>query len=291
VSSLPPDIGPLPPRPTDTHKGRQGHLLIVGGSRGLSGAVILCARAALRAGAGLVTAALPRTQALPFDVACPEAMSIPLPEGAEGGATAEGVAHLATAIERADALVIGPGLGRGEGADALFRSLLSRYNGPHLIDADGLWHLARADALLRAGAADRVLTPHDGEFGRLRETLGQPADTRERECALFARTVPGVLVRKGAGTRIVEGERCVVNETGNPGLASGGTGDVLAGVIGALLARGEAPFAAARRGAWLHGRAGDLARDRLGEESMIATDVVEALPRAFGAPGESSPDG
>ena len=280
------DLPPLPPRPTEANKSTMGRVLIIGGSPGLSGAVILAARAALRSGAGLVTAAVPHSIALPFDVACLEGMSLSLPEDQNGAATAAGFALLEPLLDRADAVVLGPGLGRFPATEPLFAQVLDRYTGPLVIDADGLWHLARDRARLEEPKGPRVLTPHDGEFSTLRDAAGVDAAgveaaERDRESLAFARVIPGVLVRKGPQSRIVEGNRIATNPTGNPGLATGGSGDVLAGVIGALLGRGDSGFVAARRGTWLHGRAGDRVRDRLGVESMIASDVIDELPGAF----------
>jgi NAD(P)H-hydrate epimerase len=267
-----------------------GRVVILGGSVGLGGAVILAARAALRAGAGLVTAALPRSIHTAFAAACPESMTLPLPDDDDGALTAEGLPKLLPLLERAQALVLGPGLGRAPATGALVAAALARFTGPHVIDADGLWHLAEDRARLAAGAAGRVLTPHAGEFARLRAALGQPDGEPEAEVRAFARAVPGVLVRKGPGSWIAEGERVARNSTGNPGMAKGGSGDVLSGVIGALLGRGDPPLVAARRGVWLHGRAGDRARDRLGAESMIATDIIDELPAAF-LESAGAPDG
>jgi len=271
----------------DAHKGAMGRVLLVGGSTGLSGAVILAARAALRSGAGLVVAAVPRSIEPVFATACLEATSVPLPDDAEGSLIAAGISRLEAELGRADALVLGPGLGRAAGTGALVALILDRFTGPHLIDADGLWHLARDPARLAAGSPTRILTPHDGEFERLRDALGHPPADPGIEVRTFARAVPGVLLRKGPGSRIAEGERLARNLTGNPGMATGGTGDVLSGIIGALLGRGDPPFVAARRGAWLHGRAGDLARDRIGEESLIASDLIDELPVAFREMGKA----
>ncbi len=277
----PADLPPLPPRGEDAHKGTMGRVLIVGGSLGLSGAVILAARATLRSGAGLVTAAIPTQIHSAFESACVEGMSLPLPDDADGTLTAEGLARLELYLGRADALVLGPGLGRSPGTGPLFAGILDVYKGPHLIDADGLWHLARDPRRLADGAAGRVLTPHACEFALLRSALGAAEDDPEFEVDAFARAVPGVILRKGPRTQIAEGVHSVRNSTGNAGMATAGSGDVLSGVIGALLARGDPPFVAARRGAWLHGRAGDRARDRIGEESLIASDLIDELPAAF----------
>lgn len=286
---FPPDLPPLPPRGADAHKGTMGRVLVVGGSPGMSGAVVLACRAALRSGAGLVTAALPASIRIPFEASCLEGMCVALPDGPDGAPSGEGIDILLPHLERADAVVLGPGIGRSAATEPLFSAILDRYKGPHVVDADGLWHLAQDAARLAAGSSARVLTPHEGEFARLADALGlsrvpvdEPLDDgRDAECRAFAARVPGVLLRKGPGTRIASGESLDRNPTGNPGLAAGGSGDVLSGILGALLARGDSPHVAARRGAWLHGLAGDIARDERGEESMIASDVIEALPGAF----------
>lgn len=282
-AAFPSDLPPLPFRPSDAHKGSVGRVLVIGGSAGLGGAVTLAVRAALRSGAGLVTAAIPRSLCPSFDAACVEGMSLPLPEDDHGAMTLDALPILQPFLENADTVIFGPGWGRAPATEALFPELLSRYTGPHVIDADGLWYLARDARLLQTGDAQRVLTPHDGEFARLSQNSSLKLDPQRSLSHQFAAAVPGILVRKGPGTRIFEGSRMATNPTGNSGLATAGSGDVLSGIIGSLLARGETPWVAARRGVWLHGLAGDIARDRLGEESMIASDVIEELPRAFQA--------
>jgi len=282
-TEFPSDLPPLPLRPSDSHKGSVGRVVVVGGSPGLGGAVILAVRAALRSGAGLVTAAIPTSLSTSFDTACVEGMSLPLQEDRHGAMTLDALPALQSVLEKADAVVFGPGWGRTTATEALFPELLTLYTGPHVIDADGLWFLARDANLLQNGNAQRVLTPHDGEFTRLSQNSALNFDPQESLSRQFAAKVSGVLVRKGPGTRIFEGTRMATNPTGNPGLATAGSGDVLSGIIGALLALGETPWVAARRGVWLHGLAGDFARERLGEESMIASDIIEELPRAFQA--------
>jgi len=278
---FPEDLPALPPRGEDAHKGAMGRVIILGGSTGLSGAVVLAARAALRSGAGLVVAAVPRSIQAVVAAGCIEATSITLPDDAEGTLVPAALPRLAPELERATALVLGPGLGRAAATGELVALVLERFAGPHVVDADGLWHLARDGKGLAAGSPARVLTPHEGEFARLREALALPAADPGSEVRAFAHAVPGVLLRKGPQSRIAEGERIARNPTGGPALATAGTGDVLSGIIGALLGRGDPPFVAARRGAWLHGRAGDLARDRLGAESVIASDLIDELPVAF----------
>lgn len=271
-------VPPLRPRPRDAHKGTMGHLLIVGGSPGLTGAVVLCARAALRCGVGCVTCAVPASLNSIIEVLCLEPMSLPLPEDGSGTLGPESMSVLATRLDRYDAIVVGPGLGRAARTGHFQRELLAALERPHVIDADALWHLAADPASAVIPRAPRVLTPHAGELARLQGTAEAPAAGAAHRVLAHPRVV---LVRKGPNTEVEwEGQR-YRNDTGNPGLAKGGTGDVLAGMVGAFLARGDTPWDAAVRGVWLHGRAGDHAAARLGQESVIASDVIAALPEAL----------
>lgn len=249
-----------------------GRVVIVGGSPGLTGAVALAAQAALRAGAGLVTCAVPRTVHDIIEVKCTEAMSVPLPDDAQGQLTAAAHSALQETLANATAIVIGVGIGRSEQTTKFLAQLLENVVVPHAIDADALWHLARLPELRDRGHDLRVLTPHDGEWQRLGAC----------DSARFVAETPGVLVRKGPQSRVLQGTLRYTNGTGNPGLASGGTGDVLAGVLGAFLARaGATPWDATVRAVWVHGRAGDLAAAALGEESLLASDVIDHLPQAI----------
>jgi NAD(P)H-hydrate epimerase len=271
----------LPPRAPDSHKGTFGRVLVVAGSRGMSGAAILCATGALRGGAGLVHVALP-ADILPIVAAGnPCYMTAPLPYGDEGrlaGGTEEEVLRLA---EANDVVAVGPGLGNTPAVAAVVTALLERTRKPLVIDADGLNVLhGRTDRL--RGRPATVLTPHPGEFGRLTDTPIAAVQVRRQELAArFAGEHGVVLVLKGHGTVVTDGGRVFVNPTGNPGMATGGSGDVLGGLIAALLGQGLEPFAAAQLGVYLHGLAGDLARDDLGAPSLIATDLLAYLPRAF----------
>ena len=279
---LPADLPPLPRRPQDGNKHSMGRLLVIGGSPGLLGAPLLSARAALRSGTGLVTVAVP--ESLHGEASLEktdEAMSAPFADGGAGILVAEAIGDLLTAGRNADAWVIGPGLGRQQQTTGALGELFAAIDAPILVDADGLWHLAADRAMLRALDEKTVLTPHAGEMARLREALGQPEDTDEEMCRRFLEEVPAVVALKGPLTLIASSEGNWRNPTGNAGMATAGSGDVLAGVIGALLARGDSPTVATRRGCWLHGRAGDIAAERLGEESLIAGDIIEALPEAF----------
>ena len=278
------DIEPhFPPRPRDAHKGSYGHLLVVAGSLGKTGAAALAATAALRAGVGLVTVATPASQQPVVAGLVMEAMTEPLPEtGARTLAlkAREVVTELAAVR---DAVALGPGIGLDEETGAATRALTAEVTKPMAIDADGLSALAGHLDALRSAPAPRCLTPHPGEMARL--LGGSVADVqrdRLETVRQFATRHRVHVVLKGAWSAIGDPEgRVFVNPTGNPGMASGGTGDVLTGILGAFLARGMAPGAALQSAVYLHGLAGDIAAERVGEEALIAGDVIAALPEAF----------
>lgn len=287
----PNEVPRLRPRPRDAHKGQMGRLLIVGGSTGLTGAVALASEAALRSGVGLVTAAVPASLNAILEVKLTEAMTLAVPDRERAGcfdALGAGVLH--TALERADALVLGPGLGRAAETTRFVTDLLARLTKPFVIDADALWHLGvilGEGPIQEGGAArspsltDAVATPHAGEARLLFEAAGLPAEPAIAGARAFLRRFGGTWILKGAPTEVLDANRQFQNPSGNPGMATGGSGDVLAGMVGAFLARGDSPWDAAVRAVWLHGRAGDLAASELGEESLIASDLVRFLPRAL----------
>jgi hydroxyethylthiazole kinase-like uncharacterized protein yjeF len=267
----------VPPRRPDAHKGDAGRLLVVAGSPGKTGAAHLALMGALRGGAGLVTLAA-RPEALPLALpGRPEAMSLPLP-----GAGPLGLADLEALLAAArsvDALAIGPGIPRGVETGALLRALLERARLPAVLDADALNALAEAPARLAALGVPLVLTPHPGEMARLCDTTIEAIQSdRIGVATAKAREWRATLVLKGARTVVADPDGpAAVIPTGNPGMATGGTGDVLAGLVGALLAGGLSPGAAARVGAWVHGRAGDRVAARLGERGLLAGDLGEAI--------------
>jgi NAD(P)H-hydrate epimerase len=273
----------LPPRPADAHKGTFGKVLVVAGSTGMSGAAVLAGTAALRGGAGLVQVAVPEPVAAVVAASQPCYLTAPLPADIEGRLALPGLGVLTQLTLSASAVVAGPGLGRSDDITTLVGDLVAATEAPLVLDADALNSLAgRLDGLSRR-TAPAVLTPHPGEFARLvgGDTAAVQADRQERAVA-FARAHGVIVVLKGAGTVVTDGRRVYINTTGNPGMATGGTGDVLSGLLGALLAgRALEPFDAAVLAVYLHGLAGDLARDDLGETSLIATDLLDYLPRAF----------
>jgi NAD(P)H-hydrate epimerase len=267
----------LPARPAGGHKGTFGHVLVVGGSEGKTGAACLASEAALRAGAGLVTAAAPRSLHAIYEEKLTECMTFPVDEGAAGCFGLASVPRLAAEAGARDVVVLGPGLGREAETARAVERLLAELERPTVVDADGLWPFAGRPEALRSAAA-RVLTPHPGELSRL---LERPARELERDRVAAARELArrsgAVAVLKGARTVVARPDGAVrINPTGGPGLASGGTGDVLAGAIGALLAQRLEPFDAAALGVYLHGLAGEIA----GSAGALAGDVARLLPEA-----------
>ncbi|MFO8008086.1 MAG: NAD(P)H-hydrate dehydratase [Candidatus Brocadiia bacterium] len=272
----------LPERPRDAHKGQFGHVLVVGGSPGLTGAACMAARAAQRAGAGLVTLALPGSLNLVAEIKLTSAMSIPLPEpdGPVLGETA--VEAVLESLDRFTVLALGPGLGRAEPTGRAVRTLVAEVRLPMVVDADGLNALAGAMGCLDDAAGPRLLTPHPGEMARLLGGTVQQVQADRRGVAVeFARERGVTVALKGAGTVVTDGERVYVNPTGNPGLATGGTGDVLTGLAAGLLGQGLEPFAALQLAVFVHGLAGDLAAAERGELSLVAEDVLDSVPAAF----------
>ncbi|EGG38610.1 bifunctional ADP-dependent NAD(P)H-hydrate dehydratase/NAD(P)H-hydrate epimerase [Paenibacillus sp. HGF5] len=270
-------------RAPDGHKGTYGHVLTVGGSRTMSGAGLLASRAALRAGCGLVTWALPASLVLPLTGASPEVMLAPATEEESGGCWNEASAEQVLALAKSrDVLAVGPGLGRFEGDARWLRRLWEEWEGPLVVDADALNMLSAAGdfGAWKPRAAATVLTPHPGEMSRL---LGIPTAELQRDrigaAAGFATGHGVTLVLKGAHTVVASPDgQTYINTTGTSGMATGGTGDVLTGIIAGLLAQGHAGPSAAALGVWLHGRAGErAARHRGHPASVIAGDVIEAL--------------
>lgn len=255
----------LPRRPRDAHKGTFGTVLVVAGSEGMLGAAMLAANGALRGGAGLVRVAVPRALR-PF-----VALAVPC------ATTVDRAAELRAAVATATAVVVGPGLGASAATRRLVASVLRGSRAPLVLDADACNVLAPLRRPI-AARAPVVLTPHPGEAARLLgcSTQQVQADRRAALRELVARS-GAVVVLKGARTLVGDASRCFVNRTGNPGMATGGAGDVLAGLLGALLAQGLPPFAAACLAVHAHGRAGDLVARRLGETGLLAADLPLAI--------------
>lgn len=278
--------GLLPARAHDAHKGKFGHVLVVAGGPGRAGAAVLTARGALRSGAGLVTVACPASIRAEIAVQQAEVMTEALLESSEGWLSAGSAARVQDLLGTRDTLAIGPGLGTDpETAKAVRLLAISARRGA-VIDADGLNALAldpESLLTLREAAAPRILTPHPGEAARLlRVTTHEVQADRLAAARTLAERSGAVVVLKGNRTLVVKTDGAVaVNASGNPGMATAGSGDVLTGVVAALLARGLEPFDAARLGVFLHGDAGDRAAQRLGPDAMIASDILTDLSAAF----------
>lgn len=267
----------LPRRDPEGHKGTFGKVLCVCGSVGYTGAPIFAGRGAVRTGSGLVFLAVPESVWPVAAVKSDEAMPFPMPE-AEGRLSLLAEESIRRRAESCDAVLIGCGLGRGWQTDALVRNLLT-IEKPLVLDADGLNALSGREELLQKRAAPTILTPHEGEFLRLG---GDLSAGREAAAAAFSEKYGVYLVLKGHRTVVAAPDgRLAVNGTGNSGMAKGGSGDVLAGMILSLLGQGCEAFAACCAGVWLHGRAGDLAAADKGERGMTPTDLLEQIPYAM----------
>jgi NAD(P)H-hydrate epimerase len=275
-----PPLPRLPDRPADAHKGHFGFALIVGGSRGMTGAVALAGMAALRGGAGLVRLAVPETCLDSVAAFEPSYMTLPLPADPAGRISREAFEPIRQWTDWATVVALGPGLGRSQRLDELVGRLYRELPKPLVVDADALSALATQPEILAQAAGPRILTPHPGEFARL---IGKQLEAQQREEAAveLAARCGIVVVLKGHRTLTTDGKRRARNTTGNPGMATGGSGDVLTGLITALACQGLEPFEAAQLGVHLHGLSGDVAAAELGEVSLIASDLVEFLPDAF----------
>ncbi len=260
-----------------------GRIFILAGSQGYTGAAALASFAALRAGAGLVTLGCPDTVYSILARRHPEVMVRPFPSTREGTLSESGTDAILKFLTTQDVLALGPGLGRHPGTGRLVRRILEVSRLPGVIDADGLNALRGCRRFLRQCPAPLVLTPHPGEFVRLFGGKKPKSDSERRRRAVeAARETKSFVVLKGYRTVIAEPDGQVfVNPTGNPGMATGGTGDVLTGIIAALLGQGLAPSKAARFGVYLHGLAGDLAVRETGEISLVAGDLIDYLPKAI----------
>lgn len=299
LSSLP----KLPARRRDGHKGDYGTAVLVAGSSEMSGAAALCGRSALVAGAGLVRLLVPESIQRTVAERSPEYMTVALPEDRAGRIALDALPMLEARLARSSAFAVGPGLGRSLGLELAVKKLFFERPEPAVFDADALNALAAREVFLPvsdrqlffetfpAPPAARILTPHPGEFARM---TGRPTPceaTGRRDAAesfvravrknFASETAPIVLVLKGAGTVVTDGERTAICELGNPAMATGGSGDVLTGVITALAAQKMEPFASAVFGVALHALAGDLAVVRLGKPSLVASDIIDSLSEAF----------
>jgi len=296
----------VPERPRYSHKGDYGHVLVVAGSTGRTGAAIMAAKACLRAGAGLVTMGVPESLMDVFQSRVTEEMTLPLPDRGDGTVSVKAVdAILRFSSEKADAICIGPGIGVSDETRKLMREMVSSSRTPLVIDADGINSLGRdrigkerTRNILRKALAPLVLTPHPGEMARLISLDGsrsQEADTKgisdlraqiERDriniAIAFSKATGACLVLKGVPTVIAGSNgRAFINTTGNPGMATAGAGDILAGMVASFVAQGLDAMNASLLGAYMHGLAGDFAAAQKGMPSLVASDIADSIPDAF----------
>lgn len=272
-------------RKKDTHKGDYGHVFILAGSRGLTGAAALCAQACMRSGAGLATLGIPASLNAVMEIKLTEVMTCPLPETKAGTLSLKAKPTLLKKINDSDVAVMGPGLSVNAETKSLIRQILVKIGRPMVLDADALNALAGNTAILKKIKAPYIVTPHPGEMARL---IGKDASYIKKNRLIVAKKFSNyynaVVVLKGAGTIVADsGNKAgyYVNKTGNPGMATAGSGDVLTGIIAGLLAQGLKVFEAAKLAVYVHGLAGDLAVKEKGEAGLIASDILEKIPEAI----------
>jgi ADP-dependent NAD(P)H-hydrate dehydratase len=283
----------LSPRASDAHKGDFGRALLIGGSRGMAGAIALAGMSCLKSGAGQVRLAMPDRILETVAAFEPSYETIPLPCDRAGRIKLRSPRKLADFLAAATCVACGPGLKQSKRLQSFVRSLYESLPQPMVIDADGLNALAAADEPLDNPGGPRILTPHPREFARLAKTPDDVKLAREEQIQRaqeFAAAHQIVILLKGHRTIITDGKQTAENSTGNPGMATGGSGDVLTGIITALVCQGLSPFDAAVLGAHVHGVAGDLAAKELGQVSLIASDLLKYLPAAFQSLASSSGD-
>jgi ADP-dependent NAD(P)H-hydrate dehydratase len=282
-AGIPADLPALPRRQRDATKYDHGRVVVVAGSRGMAGAAALASMATLRSGAGLVEAVVPASIQATVAGFDPCVMTCGLAEDEQGRFAEEGLPEILKRCSRADAVAVGPGLGRSDSLVRIVAELWRALPVPAVFDADGLWALAQLKPTQWADhAGPRVLTPHAGELQRLlgEQTSRAAAQDRaelEQAAVKLACETGSTVVLKGPGTLITDGTHQAHNETGNPGMATAGTGDVLTGIVTALLAQGMKPYEAARLGTWLHGAAGDAAAQADGMSSLTAIDILRKI--------------
>ena len=272
----------LKKRRRNTHKGDYGHVFILAGSRGLTGAAALCANAVLRSGAGLATLGIPASLSLVMARKLTEVMTCALPETSHGALALKAKKEILRRANDADIVVLGPGLSQNKDTQRLVRELVVSIRKPMVLDADALNAICARVAILKKLKKAYVVTPHPGEMSRLfGKSTRYIQKNRLTVAKKFSNQYNAVVVLKGSGTIVAEKNKTYVNKTGNPGMATAGSGDVLTGIIGGFLAQGLKPFDAARLAVHVHGLAGDLAAEDKGEAGLIAGDILEKIPEAI----------
>ncbi len=265
----------LPDRDPKAHKGDFGKILLLCGSKGYTGAATLAAMGALRSGAGLVFLGVPESIYVIEAIKLTEPIVFALPD--ENGMLSVNASDaLLKRLEGKDAVLIGPGLGQSEGTFCAVKTVLENFKGPVVLDADGINVICAHKDIVRGRTSPTILTPHEGEFCRL---FGKMIDNRIDDAVTMALDLGAIILLKGHKTVITDGKICYVNPTGNPGMAVGGSGDVLSGIIVSLLGQGILPLESAACAAWLHGAAGDICKQEIGQYGLLPSDMVQVLPR------------
>ncbi|MFR8624729.1 MAG: NAD(P)H-hydrate dehydratase [Ruminococcus sp.] len=270
-------------RPDDSNKGTLGSLLCICGSYGMAGAAIMAGKAALRCGIGLLKIAVPKSIYPVCATNILESVYYPLEETSNGVISSKNTDFLLEMCEKSSAVVIGCGLSVCDDTKNLVQSVITNCEKPLVIDADALNCICNKPEILKNLKAPAIITPHPGEMARLLQSTPKTVNSsRENTAINFAKKFGVVTVLKGAGTLIASPDGEVyINHTGNSGMATGGSGDVLSGIIGSLLAQGASPINAAAAGVFLHGTIGDLAAEKLGKISMLPTDMIDMIPTAY----------
>lgn len=276
-------LSKIPPRRQDTHKGDFGHVFVLGGSPGMTGAAFLASQAALLAGSGLVTCGIPKRLNAIMEVKLTEGMTLPLPETKEGSFSSSAEKEIIDFAEKINVAAIGPGISRHKDTQGLVRNLLKNLNKPIVLDADGLIAIVGHCDILKKRKAPTILTPHPGEMSRLiGKNIRVVQENREKAAAGFAKKYNTILVLKGHRTVVADQKGDLyVNKTGNSGMSTAGVGDVLTGMISSFVGQGIDPYSAAVIGVHLHGLAGDIAAKEKGQFSLIASDLLDKLPQAI----------
>ena len=281
MNRLPKEIKKLlPPRRREFHKGEAGHVFVLAGSLGLTGASILASLAALRSGAGLVTLGIPKSLNAIVASRVTEAMTLPLPETKEKTLSLKGERIILSFCRKVKAVALGPGLSQNKGTKSLIKELIGKIKLPLVIDADGINALADEPRILKKRSFPTVITPHPGEMSRL---INIPVKKIQADRCRIAKKTASlfnvVVILKGYQTVVATPEgKLFLNPTGNPGMASGGMGDVLTGMIASFLAQGLSPFPAGKLAVYVHGLAADWVREAKGLRGLIATDIIEQIP-------------
>lgn len=268
-------LSKLPERQLNSHKGDYGRILLLCGSRGYTGAAALAAMGALRSGAGLVYLGVPSCIYAIVAVKMNEAIVLPLND-ADGMLSSDCIQQIKELLPKMDCVLVGPGLGQSAETLQVVLSVLENFDKPVVLDADGINLISAHKDILRGRTSPTILTPHEGEFCRL---TGCMLVDRVKQACDLAKDIGGIVVLKGYNTVIADGIHTYINTTGNPGMAVGGSGDVLAGMIASLVGQGISPLEAAACGAWLHGAAGDICAKEIGQYGMLPSDMLNVLPR------------